>query len=308
MNDETSQYQRGHRRLRVSGKIHRPPLAIGGCAGKDDHTGHPDSLDPFGGRVGVAPMDFGDPEGLARSLEGASALYNTYWIRFGRGGVTFETAVDNTRVLIKAAQAAGVRRVVHTSITNASSSSPLPYFRGKGLAEEAVRDSGLSYAIVRPTLIFGKEDVLLNNIAWALRRFPAFPIYGSGGYRLQPVYVEDVARIAVTAANGAANQVIDAVGPETYTFDEVVRLIAGTIGIKARLVHLPPGMALGLTRLVGLFVNDVVLTRDEVKGLMAGLLVSGDPPSGETRLSQWLTNNADHLGRSYTSELRRHWR
>ena len=150
--------------------------------------------------------------------------------------------------------------------------------------------------------------MLLNNIAWALRRFPAFPIYGSGGYRLQPVYVEDVARIAVTAANGAANQVIDAVGPETYTFDEVVRLIAGTIGIKARLVHLPPGMALGLTRLVGLFVNDVVLTRDEVKGLMAGLLVSGDPPSGETRLSQWLTNNADHLGRSYTSELRRHWR
>ena len=271
-------------------------------------TGHPDSLDPFGGQVSVAPMDFGDPEGLARSLEGASTLYNTYWIRFGRGGVTFDTAVENTRVLIKAAQAAGVRRVVHTSITNASSSSPLPYFRGKGLAEEAVRDSGLSYAIVRPTLIFGKEDVLLNNIAWALRRFPAFPIYGSGGYRLQPVYVEDVARIAMTAANGTANQVIDAVGPETYTFNELVRLIAGTIGSMVRLVHLPPGMALALTRVMGLFVNDVVLTRDEVKGLMAGLLVSGDPPSGETRLSQWLTKNADHLGRSYTSELRRHWR
>ena len=271
-------------------------------------TGHRASRDPFGGRVAVLPLDFGDLGALTRSLAGASILYNTYWIRFARGPLTFDKAVQNSRVLLRAAMDAGVQRIVHVSITNASASSSLPYFRGKALVEEAVRESGISYAIVRPTLVFGREDVLLNNIAWSIRRFPFFPMFGSGEYRVRPVFVDDVARIAVSAGHSRDNSETDAVGPETFTFEELVRLLADGVGRKVMIVHTRPALALALTSLAGVFVRDVVLTRDEVDGLMAELLYTGGPPTGETRLTDWLAENAGLLGRTYRSELRRHYR
>jgi uncharacterized protein YbjT (DUF2867 family) len=271
-------------------------------------TGHPNRPNPFSEQVSVSPFNFDDPSALTDSLRGASTLYNTYWVRFPRGQVTFDNAVQNTRALIRAAAEAGVRRIVHVSITNASEDSPLPYFRGKGLLEGAVVQSGLSYAIVRPTVIFGAEDILINNIAWFLRRFPVFAVLGSGDYRVQPVFVEDMAELAVGAAQQDENMVLDAVGPETYTFDELVRLIAGKIGGRARIVHLSPKLALALSRLIGYVVNDVVLTGDEVEGLMAGLLVSDGPPTGRTRLSDWLAENAGSVGARYASELKRHYR
>jgi NADH dehydrogenase len=270
-------------------------------------TRHPERPDPFGGQVSAAPLNFDRPAELARGLQGATTLYNTYWIRFAYGGLTFEQAVENSRRLIHAAQEAGVRRIVHVSITHASSESPLPYFRGKGLVEEAIRQSGLSYAMVRPTVIFGIEDILINNITWLLRRFPVFAVPGSGEYRLQPVFVEDMAAIAVDAGQQAENLVVDTVGPDVYTFDELVRLIAARVGSRARLVHVPPGPALWLSRLVGGLVNDVVLTPDEIQGLMATLLVSERPPTGQTRLSDWLAAHARQVGSRYASELQRHY-
>lgn len=271
-------------------------------------TGHPDRLDPFGGRVGIAPLSFGDPAMLSKGLEGADVLYNTYWVRFPRGRVTFERAVENSVSLIRAAQEAGVRRIVHLSITGASVESPLPYFRAKGLVEETLAGSGLSYAIVRPTVVFGREDILINNIAWFLRRSPVFTVFGSGDYPVQPVYVEDVAEIAVDAAHKDGDLVIDAAGPETYTFDELLRLIAATVGARTRLVHVRPALAYWLSRMAGLPLRDVVVTRDEIEGLSRGLLVSGGPPAGRTRLSQWLAENAAGVGARYASELQRHYR
>jgi NADH dehydrogenase len=271
-------------------------------------TGHPARPDPFGGRVDVAPMDFDDPRGLASSLEGATTLYNTYWIRFPWGEVTFERAVENSRTLIRAAEQSGVRRMVHISITGASAASPLPYFRGKGMVEDAIASSRLSHAIIRPTLVFGREDVLTNNIAWALRRLPVFPIFGSGDYRIQPVAVEDVAAMAVKAAGESYDLVVDAVGPETFTYDAFIRLIARVVGSRARLVHARPGLAHILTRLAGYLLRDVVLTRDEIDGLMAGLLASDARPTGTTWFSRWLEENAGFLGEGYISELKRHYR
>ncbi len=271
-------------------------------------TGHPDRPNPFGDQVVAVPFSFDDPSALERSLRGADTLFNTYWVRFPHGGTTYETAVRNTEVLFRAAARAGVRRVVHVSITNASPASPLPYFRGKGLLEEALAGSGLTYAIIRPTVIFGAEDILINNLAWLLRRFPVFPVLGRGDYRLQPVYVEDMADLAVAAATETGNRVIDAVGPDVFTFDELLRLIAAAVGSRAGLVHVPPGLALSLSGVVGAIVRDVVLTRDEVAGLMAGLLVSNGPPTGRTRLGDWLTANRTTVGRRYASELARHYR
>ena len=254
------------------------------------------------------PLDFSDPDGLRRSMEGAGLLYNTYWIRFGRGRNTFDQAVENSRVLLDAAVDAGVGRVVHFSVANASPQSKLPHFRGKGEVEEVLKGMGIPCAIIRPTLVFGQGDLLLNNMAWALRRFPVFPVFGRGDYLLQPIYAEDLAAQAVEAGSRNDSLVADAAGPETFTFEELLRLLADAVGAQVRLVHTPPSLGFGLTKLVGLFLRDVGLTRDEVDGLMAGLLASGAAPTGMTRLGDWLADNADGLGRGYISELHRNYR
>ena len=204
-------------------------------------TGHPDRPDPYDGKVKAYPLNFEDEAGLIASLQGVQTFYNTYWVRFDRGENTQPRAVENTRTLVKAAVKAGVERIVHISITNPSSDSHLPYFWGKAANEQAVIESGLSYAILRPTVLFGAEDILINNIAWLLRRFPFFAIPGDGGYRLQPVFVDDLAKLAVDVGYTQDNIVWDAVGPDVFTFEELVRLIGKTLGLNRSLLHVPPG-------------------------------------------------------------------
>lgn len=271
-------------------------------------TGRPKRANPFGEAVEVSPFNFDRPEELAKSMAGATTLFNTYWVRFPHGQVSYQTAVLDTLTLIEAAQKAGVQRLVHISITGAAPGSPLPYFAGKGQLEEAIKNSGLSYAILRPTVIFGYEDILINNIAWLLRRFPVFAVPGTGDYKLQPVFVEDLAELAVQSARSSDNLLVDAVGPETYTFNELVRLIRDTIRSLARIVHINPHLAYLLSRIIGVAVRDVVLTRDEVKGLMANLLVSNHHPTCWTRLSHWLEQHGHRVGVAYASELNRHYK
>lgn len=270
-------------------------------------TNHPERGNPFGEKVQVFPYNFDDPNQLCRTLSGASTLINTYWVRFPRGESTFETAVQNTRRLITAAKDAGVRRIVHVSIANPSAESPLGYYKGKAQLEQAVIDSGLSYAILRPTVIFGAEDILINNIAWFLRRFPVFGIPGDGRYAIRPIYVEDMARLIADAVAQPGDSVLDAVGPETFSFEELVRLIAGRLGRSVRLVHLPPPLAYVATLLTGWVVGDVVLTWEEYQGLMGNLLASDGPSTGQTRLSEWLAENREQVGRRYASEVARHY-
>ena len=270
-------------------------------------TRNPDTEDPFGGLVEAAPLDFSDPDGLCRSMHGAGVFYNTYWIRYAHGRVTFDLAVENTRTLFEAAERAGVGRIVHVSVSNASSGSDLPYFRAKAQVEDMLVGLGVPHVIIRPTLVFGVGDLLLNNMAWALRRFPVFPVYSNGDYSVQPVYVEDLAAQAVEAGSQSENTVADAAGPDTFSFEALLRLLASSIGVPARLLHTPPSVGLALTKLVGLLMRDMALTREEVDGLMAGLLTSAEPPTGTTRLADWLVVHADTLGRRYVSELRRNY-
>ncbi len=176
------------------------------------------------------------------------------------------------------------------------------------MVEEAVQTSDLSYAIIRPTVIFGPEDILINNIGWVLRRFPLFAVFGSGDYKVQPVFVEDVAEVAVAAAQRDATETIDAVGSETFGYEQLVRLVATAVNSRARIAHVSPAVAMWLSRMVGYIVRDVVVTRDEIDGLMAGLLVSDGPATGATRFSEWLEQNAESIGVRYTSELSRHYR
>lgn len=270
-------------------------------------TGHPDRAGMFAGRIKAYPFNFDRPQDLSASLQGVEVLYNTYWVRFDKGTTTQLGAVESVKTLIRSAAAAGVKRIVHISITNPSLESHLPYFHGKAEMEQAVLESGMSHAILRPTVLFGREDVLINNMAWLLRRFPFMPVMGQGDYRLQPVYVDDLAELAVEWGGRSDNVVMDAVGPEIFSFAELVGLISRTIGRPARLVPMPPSLALRLSQVVSLFTRDVILTRHEVEGLMADLLVSAGPATCPTRLSDWLLEHRATVGVEYASELKKHY-
>ncbi len=270
-------------------------------------TNHPDRPDPFGGKVKAFPLDFSKEDELVQSLHGVEVLVNTYWVRFDKGHNTQPKAVENTRVLVNAAVRAGVKRIVHISITNPSADSHLPYFWGKAANEKAVTASGLSYAILRPTVLFGKEDILINNIAWLLRRFPLFGLPGDGSYRLSPVYVDDLAELAVEAIYKREDYIWDTVGPDEFTFKEMVELIGETIGKKPPLIPFSPSLALLAAQFLSLFVNDVMLTPEEVDGLMANLLISKESPRCKTSLKDWLREHRETVGKEYASELLRHY-
>src|SRR5437870_7400463 len=271
-------------------------------------TNHPQSAGAEDITAAVAPLQFAGRAALVESLRGADVLYDTYWVRFRHGRVRFGDAVANTRILVGAARDAGVRKVVHISVSNPSVDSPLDYYAGKARAENAVRESGLQWAIVRPTLIFGAGNILINNIAWLLRRLPVFGIPGRGDYRLQPVAGEDVAEIATWAAAQGGNVTVDAAGPDIIYYSEMVESIAIAVVRHPRFVFLSPKNTIRASKVIGRLAKDVTLNEPELQGLMQELLVSREKPRGTRRLDNWLLSNADGIGRSYASELERHWR
>ncbi len=264
-----------------------------------------DRANPFGGQVRAFPLCFDQPTQLTESLRGVEVLYNTYWVRFNHCEFTHAQAVANTMVLFEAARRAGVSRVVHVSITNPAEDSPLEYYAGKARLERALRESGLSHAILRPTVLFGREDILINNIAWALRRFPFFAVFGDGSYRLQPICVEDLADLAVAEGRRPENSVVNAIGPETFSYRGLVESVGAAIGKKRPSVNVSPDCGYALSRLIGWFVRDTFITREEIRGLMDGLLWVDSAPAGTTRLTNWMRAHSDTLGRRYASELAR---
>jgi uncharacterized protein YbjT (DUF2867 family) len=270
-------------------------------------TGHPGRA-PAGTAIEARPLDFTDPAGLAESLRGARALFNTYWVRFARGQVSHEAAVAHSRVLFQAAAEAGVRRIVHVSITHPSADSPYPYFRGKAAVELALADLGLPHAVLRPSILFGGNGVLINNIAWLLRRLPVFAVGGTGEYRVRPIHVDDLARLAVRAAASAENEVIDAVGPDRPTFLELVRHIRDEVGSRSRVICVPGSLIPPAARLLGLALRDTLLTAEEYEAMADGLADTDGPASGEISLLQWITDHKGTLGRTYANELDRHFR
>ena len=260
---------------------------------------------PFGERVRAVPLDFDQPAKLTESLRGVSVLYNTYWVRFNHRNFTHADAVRNTETLFRAAQAAGVSRIVHVSITNPSETSPLEYFRGKARLERVLRESGLSHAILRPAVLFGREDILVNNIAWALRHLPVFGIFGDGQYKLQPIYVDDLAQLAVEQGRASRSVTLNAIGPETFTYRGLAEALGRIIGKPRPMVSVPPSVGYAAGWVIGKLVGDVMITREEIRGLMDNLLCVDAPPAGTTLLTDWARERAATLGLHYASELAR---
>jgi uncharacterized protein YbjT (DUF2867 family) len=264
--------------------------------------------DPLSARITIRPFDTSRPSELATSLAGVDTLFNTYWLRFSRGRQTFEGAVGRSASLLAAAREAGVRRVVQVSVVNASSDAETPYVRAKAALEAVVRSSGLEWVIVRPTLTYGSGDILINNLAWALRRLPVYGLPGFGRYTVQPVHVDDVARICIEAQAGLPGRVIDAAGPEILTYRRLVAIVGAAVGSRSIVMPLPNRAVLAAARVLGVLVRDVVLTADEVRELRSSLLTSSEPPRGTIRISEWVTANAQSLGRRWSSELARNYR
>lgn len=276
---------KGHRVITLTNSLHRK--------------------NPFGDSIKAFPFNFDRPEKLVATLRGVEVLYNTYWVRFNYKTFTHADAVRNTLTMFKAAKDAGVKRIVHISITNPSEDSPLEYFREKAKLESALKQTGISYAILRPAVIFGKDDILINNIAWALRRFPVIGVFGDGQYRLQPIYVQDLADLAVKQGESHEDTIIDAIGPETFRYKQLVREIGRIIGKNRIIVSVPPILGFYASRLVGKIVRDKVLTKEEIRGLMTEKLHVESSPAGNTKLTEWAEQHADTLGLKYRSELAR---
>jgi uncharacterized protein YbjT (DUF2867 family) len=260
---------------------------------------------PFEGRVAAHPFYFDQPARLARILEGTKVLFNTYWIRYKYRDFNHDLAVRHSKMLIQAARKAGVERIVHTSITNPGRNSPLSYFSGKAEVEEAIKESGLSYAILRPAILFGPEDILINNIAWVLRRFPIFGLFGRGAYKLQPIYVDDFAELAVEKGLSRTNCIIDAIGPETFTYRELVTCIAHHLGKRRLIVPMPRRFVHWMAMGIGYFKKDLTLTWEEIQGLTGNLLCTSSPPAGRTKLTDWIADHRNSLGIHYANELSR---
>ncbi len=287
-----------------SGKYIAQRLLDAGCEVRT-LTNSPNRPDPFGGRVPALPMDFDSVEELTDSLRGASVLYNTYWVRYNAAGDSHEVAVRNTLQLFEAAKQAGVGRIVHVSILNPSDDSPFPYFRGKAQLERALGATGIPHSILRPAILFGKEDILVNNIAWSLRRLPVFGVFGNGRYRIQPVYVDDLAALAVEHGRLEGNHLINATGPEVFVYKDLVKTVADIIGVRRLVMSVPAPMGYLFVSLLGKLVGDVIITRTEMQSLMNDLLWADTPPTAPTKLTDWAKENRETLGVKYASELAR---
>jgi NADH dehydrogenase len=270
-------------------------------------TTRPRGTDALAGRLDVRPLDFGRPAELAASLAGVDTLYNTYWMRFPRGDVTFDTAVSRSEILLAAARQAGVRRIVHISVVGARHDGLTPYVRAKAALEDRVRSARLEWAIVRPTLTFGSGDILINNLAWALRRLPVYGLPGSGSYPIQPVHVDDVARICLEVTAGPSGVMTDAAGPEILAYGDLVRTVRSAVHSRSLILPMPGTAVLAAARLLGAFVHDVVLTRDELRELSAGMLTSSEEPRGVIRATEWIPAHGGELGRRWANELDRNY-
>jgi NADH dehydrogenase len=262
---------------------------------------------PAGSPIAVRPFDFGDLPQLVRDLEGATTLYNTYWVRFAHGRIDHALAVENSRALFHAARQAGVSRIVHVSITHPSIDSPYPYFRGKALVERALAETGVPYTVLRPAILFGADGVLVNNIAWLLRRLPVFAVGGAGDYRIRPIHVDDLARLCVDTAAASENAILDAVGPDRPTFVELVEAIRAAVGSRSRIVRLPGWTLPPISAVLNRALHDVLLTADEYHAMSDGLADTEGPSTAPTAITDWLAAQGSSLGVRYANELDRHF-
>lgn len=278
-------------------------------------TGHPNPKNPHYDQIIVKPYNFDDFDALIESFRGIDTFYNSYWIRFPYKGMNWKKAIENCNKLFKACKIAGVKKIVHISVTNCTVDSPYSYFRGKALVEELLKKCGVPYTILRVAWFYEDGDILVNDVAWLLRHLPVFGLFEYGTYKLQPISAKSLAKLAVESRYQGEktinqNKIINAIGPETYTWKEFVLAINKTMGSKTLIVPFP-----GFTGIVpiiastilGMALHDRLLTLEEIKSLEDNLCLTTDQPVGKRSFKKWLRRNSKLIGLEWHNEVKRHY-
>jgi uncharacterized protein YbjT (DUF2867 family) len=255
--------------------------------------------------IPVAPLQFQDAPSLIATLRKSTILVNTYWIRYPAKGISHETAVQNIEFLVQCAKQAGIHKIIHISVSNPSKDSQLSYYKGKAEAEEIIQQSGIPFTILRPTLVFGKEDVLLHNIAWLLRYFPFFVFPSPSTCFIQPIFAEEVGCFAVESIHSYPNQTMDLAGPEVVSMKEMVQKIGRATGYTRPIYSTSLGITMAAVRILNTILHDRIITEEEILGLQNNLLVSSQPPLGKISFSDWLVQEGSSLCSHYINDYKR---
>lgn len=240
-------------------------------------------LQPLGdvGQIVVQPESGGDEAALGRLLEGSSAVVNLVGILYETSKQRFDDVHgERPGRIARAAAEAGVERLVHVSAIGADDQSSSAYAQSKAKGETTLRQAFENAVIIRPSIIIGPEDDFFNRFAAMARVTPALPLIGGGKTRFQPVYVGNVADaiIAGLERDDALGRTYEIGGPETYSFEELLRYMLEVIGRKRYLIDLPFGIAALQARFLE-WLPVPPLTRDQLE------LLKTDNVVGENALT-----------------------
>ncbi|MBX9825672.1 MAG: complex I NDUFA9 subunit family protein [Xanthobacteraceae bacterium] len=206
---------------------------------------HPDRtpwLFGAGGRQVPFEADIHDEQSVAEAVFGAYGVINAVSLYVERGSETFHSVhVAAAQRVAAQAQRAGVKRLVHVSGIGADAASSSRYIRNRGEGEAAVRRAFAGATLIRPAVMFGADDAFLTTIIRLMQRFPAFPMFSGGRTRLQPAYVDDVADAIARLIDRDQTQgrTFECGGPEVYSYEELLRIVAREAGLKPRLIPVP---------------------------------------------------------------------
>lgn len=231
----------------------------------------------------LAHGDVTDAASLADAVDGCDAVVHLVAIIHGRAASFDRVIADGTRHVVEAARAAGVSRLVHMSALGVGEQTKdtVPYYRAKWAAEEAVRGSGVPHAILRPSFVFGPDGGALPQFLRIARLAPVTPIVGPGSQRLQPIWIDDLARAVRLSLD--ADGLFELGGPDVVDWNDLWRRIKLTLGKRRPTLHVPFWAVRPQALLLERLPNPPV-TRDQLTMLSLGDNVVADGGVGMTRL------------------------
>jgi uncharacterized protein YbjT (DUF2867 family) len=186
--------------------------------------------------------DAHDERSVEAAVAGADGVVNAISLYVEHGGDTFHSVhVEAAARIARVARRAGIKRFVHLSGIGADAASPSPYIRNRGEGEAAVQAAFPGAVVIRPAVMFAPDDAFLTTILGLLRTLPAYPLFGDGRTRLQPVYVDDVAAAIAQILRQTQRPypIYELAGPRVYSYEELLRIIAGAAGLRPVLVRIP---------------------------------------------------------------------
>ena len=234
----------------------------------------------------LAEGDMRRPESLRAAVEGCEAVVHLVGIRTGRREDFEAIMTRGTRELVAAAQAAGVRRLVHMSASGVGPATRdlTPYYRAKLEAQQAVEASGIPFVIFQPTFVFGRDGGVLPTFIRLARWLPATPVIGAGDVRVQPIWIDDLTAFFAEAArrDDVSGRIFELGGPDAVSLTQLFERIRAALGVRRRpLLHVPVPFVRVQAALLEVLPNPMI-TRDDLTMLTALDHVADVRPAVET--------------------------